>query len=92
MANIEHCSCGKPLTEAERLIAPVIVERDRWRESAAVSEEEIMRLRDQLAGAVQAIDQALGLIETASSRARIIQARDVLRAAHARLAPDACEP
>jgi hypothetical protein len=29
----------------------------------------------------EAIDQALGLIETASSRARILKARDVLRAA-----------
>jgi hypothetical protein len=55
MSLIEHCECGKTLTEAERLVGPVIVERDRWRESARVSEDEILRLRDQLAGAVDRI-------------------------------------
>jgi hypothetical protein len=46
-----RCDCGKTLTEAERLVGPVIMERERWRESARVSEDEILRLRDQLAGA-----------------------------------------
>jgi hypothetical protein len=50
-------------SEAERLVGPVIVERERWRETARVSEDEILRLRDELAGAVEEVQAIMATVD-----------------------------
>lgn len=55
MPNIERCGCGKPLTEVERAIGPIITERDLWRSRAEVGKERIAFLERQHRGAVEAL-------------------------------------
>jgi len=63
----EHCACGKPLTDCEQRIAAVIRERDeiaRDRDSAVAGWGEAERQRQ---GAVEAVREALDLLDNARS-------------------------
>ena len=59
----------------------VVAERDGWQENAEDAARQIVAARAERDAALAAIDLALGLIETASTHKRVLEARDVLAAA-----------